>query len=137
LGVVERERMAAGKRLGVVKNAARVQSPWTTPGRLEELSGEWSVAVGSQESRRRRSGAVQHVAALRPWQGGCRELVREWMGKQRRFEKKVRAMIFYFFCADGSVACWVVRTSRPTSACQDETDAIPTTLLIRKGGTQP
>jgi hypothetical protein len=33
--------MAIGKRLGVVKNAAPEQLPWTTPRRLEELGGEW------------------------------------------------------------------------------------------------
>jgi hypothetical protein len=33
--------MAAGKRLGMVKNAALEQSPWTTSRRLEELSDEW------------------------------------------------------------------------------------------------
>jgi hypothetical protein len=33
--------MAAGKRLGVVKNAALEQSPWTTSLQLEELDGEW------------------------------------------------------------------------------------------------
>jgi hypothetical protein len=33
--------MAAGKRLGMVKNAALEQSLWTTPRRLEELGDEW------------------------------------------------------------------------------------------------
>jgi hypothetical protein len=36
-----RGRMAAGKRLGVVKKAELEQSLWTTPCRLEELCGEW------------------------------------------------------------------------------------------------
>jgi hypothetical protein len=31
----------ASKRLGMVKNAALEQSPWTMPCRLEELGGEW------------------------------------------------------------------------------------------------
>jgi len=49
--------------------------------------------------------------------------------KQRQFEKKVRAVIFYFyFRADGSVACWAVLASRPTNARPDETDFLATTL---------
>jgi hypothetical protein len=33
--------MARGKRLGVVKNAAPEQSPWTMPHRFEELGSVW------------------------------------------------------------------------------------------------
>jgi hypothetical protein len=33
--------MATGKWLGVVKNAAPEQTPWTMPRRLKELDGEW------------------------------------------------------------------------------------------------
>jgi len=33
--------MAAGKRLGMVKNVVSAQSPWTTPRQVEELGGEW------------------------------------------------------------------------------------------------
>jgi hypothetical protein len=59
------------------------------------------------------------------------------MGTQQRFEKKVRAAIFYFyFRADGSVAYWAVRALRPSNTHPDETDAMPTALSIRKGGTQ-
>jgi hypothetical protein len=36
-----RGRMVAGKRLGMVKNAAREQLLWTMPCWLEELDGEW------------------------------------------------------------------------------------------------
>ena len=32
---------------------------------LAELDDEWSVAVGRQEGRQRRLGAVQHAAAMR------------------------------------------------------------------------
>jgi hypothetical protein len=33
--------MTTGKRLGVVKNAASEQTPWTMPRRLKKLGGEW------------------------------------------------------------------------------------------------
>ena len=47
---------------------------------------------------------MQHAAALRARQrdrggasrGDAAELVPEWMGKQRRFKKKVRAVFFIF-----------------------------------------
>jgi hypothetical protein len=43
--------------------------------------------------------------------------------------KKVIAVIFYFyFRTDGNVACWAVRTSRPTNVRPDEMDTLPIAL---------
>jgi hypothetical protein len=54
------------------------------------------------------------------------------MGKQRRFEKKVRAAIFYFYFHARMVvfACGVVRASRPTIARPKETDTLPKALSL-------
>jgi hypothetical protein len=134
--------MAAGKRLGVVKNAAPEQSPWTTPHRLEELSGEWRWG-DRKLSRRRRSSAVEHAAALRLRWCGCSSAVtveqaammRAWRigsrmdGEIAAIREEGESGNFYFYVlANSSVACWAVRTSRPVNAHPDEKDALPTTL---------
>jgi hypothetical protein len=74
-------------------------------------------------------GAATRSRWSKPRRCGHGELDQEWMGKQQRFEKKVRVVIFYFyFRADSSVACWNVRTSKSTNARPDETNALNTTL---------
>jgi len=35
---------------------------------------------------------------------------------------------FFYFRADGSVACWAVLASRPTNVCPDKTDFLATAL---------
>ena len=96
--------------------------------------GRQATALGRGAARRCIAAAAVRAAWQRGRGGtdrGHGEFVREWMGKPLRFEKKVRAAIFYFyFRADGSVVCWVVRASRPTNMRSDETDALPTTLSI-------
>ena len=85
------------------------------------------VVSGSGETGKQAAVARSRWSKLR--RCGHGDLVREWMGKQRQFEKKVRAAIFYFyFHADGSVACWAILASRPTNVCLDKTDFLATAL---------
>jgi hypothetical protein len=131
----------------------RRRQPWPTV---------WGTAVANKQrlGEERRAGAVamNHTASARRTRrrvvsgGGVTgrqvamlgrsavrrgdavhgEWVREWMQAQRRFERKVKAVTFYFhFRADDSVTCWAIRPSRPTNARPDKTDVLPTTFLIK------
>jgi hypothetical protein len=133
-------RQAAGRGEERRARSSR-RGPRRVGSKNSEASGEW------RWGDRKASGGVRtrcstplhcdrggRGAATRSWWSKprrCRrgELVREWMRKQRRFEKKVRAVIFnFYFRTDDSVACWAVRASRTTDARLDEMDALPTAL---------
>jgi hypothetical protein len=69
-------------------------------------TGKQAVALGRGAVRRCIASAAARARWSKPRQYGREALIREWVGKQRPFEKKVREMIFYFyFYVDGSVAC--------------------------------
>jgi hypothetical protein len=88
-------------------------------------TGKQAVALGRGAARYCIAGVAARSWWSKPRRYGRGELIREWVGKQRPFEKKVRAMIFYFyFYVDGSVACWAFQTSRPTNARKDKMDAL-------------
>jgi hypothetical protein len=97
------------------------------------------MAVGRQESRRRHLGAVQHVA-VRTRQRDRGGASRSDAGTKSWFENEWETVairegvsddFLFYFCVDGSIACWAVRASRPTNACPDETDTLPTALSIK------
>jgi hypothetical protein len=90
-----------------------------------------------------RSGAVQHAAALRAWQCGRGGARRGDTGAESGFEngcghnvdsrgKWKRRFFYFYFLADGSVACWVVfgRALKPTNACPGETGTLPTAFPL-------
>jgi hypothetical protein len=87
-------------------------------------TGKQAAALGRGEARcciAVTAVAVEQAAVMRARGVGSRI-----DGTQRRFEKKVSTVIFYFyFRADG-----VVRALRPTNACPDETDALATALSL-------
>jgi hypothetical protein len=130
---------------------AWVRTPMAVPHfpRIHPVSpyGGPHTPLARPKTRRDSSGVVQHAVVLRhggagaatrlqwstPRRRGCGEWVGEWMQAQRWFERKARAVIFFYFCADGNVTFWAVRrASRPTNARPNEMDALPTAFSLIK-----
>ena len=68
---------------------------------------------------------VEQAAAMRARRVGSRM---DGETTAIREEGESGDFLFFYFRADGSVACWAVRASRPTNARLDETEALPTAL---------